>query len=103
MIRTSNEKLTTNALIAWLRQQPADAEYVWQDPVFCMMGRYLADNGSCWGEVAYSDLPGYEQIAGEKPWTFGAALARAEALQLPAPMPQIAHQPEKTRELVVTG
>lgn len=77
--------LTVENLKTWLRQQPSDGEYVWSDPVYCLVGRYLADNGSEWGAAQYSDIPGYEQIAGEKPWTYGAALARAEALALPAP------------------
>jgi hypothetical protein len=94
--------LTRDALIDWLRQQPADEEYVWQDPVFCLMGRYLADNSSRWGDVGYSDMPHYEEIAGQKPWTFGAALERAEALkQLPSPAAFAAPvQEEKSRELV---
>jgi len=90
--------LTTNSLIEWLRQQPADGEYVWSDPVFCMMGRYLADHGSQWGDVGYHDMPHYEEIASVKPWTYGAALERAEALKaLPAPIsvPLITHQPHR--------
>lgn len=81
-------ELTVDALIPWLRKQQPDAEYIWSDPVFCMMGRFLADHGSQWGEVAYSDMPHYEQIAGAKPWTYGAALKRAERLALPAPTSQ---------------
>jgi hypothetical protein len=74
-----------HALINWLRQQPPDEEYIWQDPVKCLMGRYLKANGSRWGEGAYSEMPYYDAIAHEKPWTYGAALERAEALQLPPP------------------
>ena len=85
-----NTLVTTEALTEWLRKQAPDDEYVWQDPVFCLMGRYLADNNSRWGEFAYSDMPHYEEIAGEKPWTFGAALERAERLALPPPPLQIA-------------
>jgi hypothetical protein len=77
---------TRDALIAWLRTQPADKEYIWSDPVFCLMGQYLADNASCWGAFSYSDMPDYYKIAQTKPWKFGAALKRAEALQrLPSP------------------
>jgi hypothetical protein len=86
---------TTEALTEWLRGQPPDGEYVWSDPVFCLMGHYLADNGACWGERSYSDLPHYEEIAHEKPWTFGAALERAEALALPAPALQLEDKREK--------
>lgn len=78
--------LTEAALIDYLKGQDPDREYTWQDPAFCLVGNYLRDNGSCWGTVAYSDLPNYEAIAKEKPWTFGAALQRAEALKaLPPP------------------
>jgi hypothetical protein len=84
---------TIEALTGWLRKQPPDQEYVWQDPVFCLMGHYLADNDSRWGERSYSDMPGYEEIAQAKPWTFGAALERAEALKaLPPPPLQIEHK-----------
>lgn len=89
---------TIDALTGWLRKQPPDAEYVWSDPVFCLVGHYLADNGACWGERSYSDIPHYEEIAKEKPWTFGAALERAEALKaLPPPPLQLA--PPTAREL----
>jgi hypothetical protein len=96
----SNELLDTDKLTGWLKNQPPDGEYVWSDPVFCLMGRYLADNGSEWGAMQYSDLPLYEEIAKEKPWTFGAALERAEALKaLPPPPLQIA-APVEAREPV---
>lgn len=81
---------TIDALTGWLRKQDPGEEYVWQDPVFCLMGRYLADNQASWGERSYSDVPHYEEIAGTQPWTFGAALERAEKLALPAPALQIA-------------
>jgi hypothetical protein len=89
MERPRTELYRLDALVEWLRAEVAagrgEEEYIWQDPVYCMMGRYLADHGSGWGEVAYSELPGYEAIAGAKPWTLGAALGRAERLALPAP------------------
>ena len=91
--------LDQNSLIDWLKQQPPEGEYVWSDPVFCLMGRYLADNDSAWGAVQYSDMPHYEEIAQTKPWTFGAALERAEAIKaLPAPPLQITQQ-EKESDL----
>jgi len=86
-----SELLDSDKLIAWLRTQPPDEEYVWQDPVYCLMGRYLASEGSHWGEFSYSAaMPHYHEIAETKPWTFGAALQRAEALKaLPQPPLQI--------------
>ena len=86
-----------------MRKQDPDKEYVWSDPVFCLMGQYLADNGSSWGERSYSDMPYYYEIAHQKPWTFGAALQRAEGvkemLALPAPTPQL----EDKRETVTVA
>jgi hypothetical protein len=78
---------TNDELIDFLKGQDPDGEYVWQDPVYCLMGRYFSAKGqSGWGETIYSDMPNYDAIAGQKPWTFGAALVRAEALkQLPPP------------------
>lgn len=79
-------ELTLEALIAWLRQQPPDQEYTWQDPAFCLVGRYRAAHGGNWGEVSYSELPHYDEIAQTKPWNMGAALERAEAVKaLPPP------------------
>jgi hypothetical protein len=86
---------TLDALTGWLRKQPPDQGYIWQDPVYCLMGEYLRDNGASWGERSYSDMPHYEEIAAEKPWTFGAALERAEALALPEPALQLEDKREK--------
>ena len=85
----SNEKL-----IAWLREQPPEEEYVWSDPVFCLMGRYITDVGTPADLYAYNGMPNYREIAETKPHTFGAALERAEQLALPPPALQIEHQPE---------
>jgi hypothetical protein len=83
-------ELSIAAIMQWLRSQPPAGEYTWQDPVFCLVGRYLADHGSQWGVVSYSDMPEYHRIAGSKPWTYGAALERAqEVLALPAPTPAL--------------
>jgi len=88
-----SELLESDKLIAWLRTQPPDGEYQWSDPVFCLMGRYIADVGTPKDLYAYSDMPNYHEIAETKPWTFGAALQRAEALKaLPPPPLQIEHQ-----------
>jgi hypothetical protein len=87
-----SELLDSDKLIAWLRQQPADEEYQWSDPVKCLMGRYITDVGTPADLYAYSEMPHYHEIAETKPWTFGAALQRAEAfreLAPPAPVLQI--------------
>lgn len=72
--------LTIEKLITWLQQQNPDQTYTWQDPVKCLVGHYLADHNSHWGEVSYSNLPHYHLIAETQPHTFGAALARAQEL-----------------------
>jgi hypothetical protein len=93
-----SELLDADSLIAWLRKQPPELEYVWSDPVFCLMGHYVRDMGTPKDLYAYGDMPHYHEIAEVKPHTFGAALQRAEALKaLPAPALQIE---DKTRELV---
>ena len=93
--------LTTQALASWLRSQPADGTYTWSDPVFCLIGHYMADNNSSWGSAQYSDLPNYELIAKTEPHTFGAALERAEQLlALPAPVAEPMPAPIPELELV---
>jgi hypothetical protein len=92
--------LTIDALVKWLEAQRPDQEYMWQDPTYCLVGHYLRDHGSSWGSVAYSELPHYDEIAGAKPWTYGAALERAksvtaqETLALPPPSHPAANSPE---------
>lgn len=101
MSRDNTALLNPDSLVDWLRQQPPDGEYIWQDPVFCMMGRYLADHDSRWGEFSYSEMPNYDAIAGKKPWTFGAALERAEALkQLPPPAKESDHVIEEVAQAI---
>ena len=80
MAQPKHPELTIEALTAWLRKQDPDQEYVWSDPAFCLMGHYMAAHDSSWGTVSYSELPNYYEIAAAKPWNFGAALKRAEAL-----------------------
>ena|SRR5262252_1987030 len=94
----SKKLMNADSLIEWLRDQPPDEEYIWQDPVKCLMGRYVTDRGTPKDLYAYNYMPYYHEIAEVKPHTFGAALERAEALKaLPPPALQIE---DKTRELV---
>ena|SRR5215510_3770873 len=77
---------THDELIDYLKTKDPKGEYVWQDPVFCLMGNFYRDhNIDGWSRVIYSDMPDYGIIAGEKPWTFGAALDRAQALRAEKP------------------
>lgn len=94
--------LSIAALASWLRNQPGEKTYTWSDPVFCLVGHYLADNQSQWGNAQYSDIPNYELIAKTEPHTFGAALERAEALlALPTPALTIEHQPIEPTDISV--
>ena len=102
--RKLDELLTVDKLTGWLGKQDPGGEYVYSDPVFCLMGRYLADNDIEWGAGAYSELPGYYAIAAEKPWNFGAALQRAQGVQealkaLPPPALQIEGQATEILDL----
>lgn len=90
MRKPEHPPLTLVAITQWLETKPPEQEYIWQDPTECVVGHYLRDHGSSWGTVAYSDMPNYHEIAGAKPWTFGAALERAKTLALlPSPAPAI--------------
>lgn len=66
-------------LKAWLRKQPADGVYDFQSASWCLMGQYF-DACGCPHERTYYDMPNYLEIASAKPWTFGDALKRLEAV-----------------------
>ena len=93
------DPFSTEALVEWLRKQPADQEYAYGDPCGCLLARYLQSavnstvsvSSSRWfmiGPISAeyeTELPkGWNDISLGRPsqgaWTFGAALARAEAL-----------------------
>jgi hypothetical protein len=65
-------------VVDWMRRQPADADYDWQHPDRCIVGRFLAAKGLARQAVDYAEMPHYHEITEPKPWTFGAALKRAE-------------------------
>ncbi len=79
-------------LIAWLETMPIDEEYNWNNcQGACLIGQYMAAQGIGWYEKlngrsdaysAFCDLThvDWSPIALRRPWTFGAALARAKAL-----------------------
>jgi len=99
MSEKPNELFSRDKLIAWLRKQDPSQGYVWSDPVFCLMGRYVTEEGTAADLYGYSEVPDYHEIAETKPHTFGAALQRAlecreAALALPSPLLQIEHQPQ---------
>lgn len=98
--RKLDELMTIDKLTGWLKDQPPGGEYVWSDPVNCLMGKYLAAHDIEWGTGAYSEMPEYHWIAAAQPWTFGAALARAQELKaLPPPALQIEASPIEVLDL----
>lgn len=77
---------TLEGLIAWAATQPADREYDWKDCAHCFVGEYVkavTGNDRPSEEIIFGSLfPSidiYFDVAGERPWTFGAALERAHA------------------------
>jgi len=80
-----------SSLIDWLGRQDPKAEYDYVDGAVCMVARYLQFRGikgaGCDSDFAYIpgaigplDLPpAWDEIAKERPWTFGAAICRARA------------------------
>lgn len=76
--------LTLKNLIVWLRKKPARGQYVWHEPTNCVIGQWLRASGTpdteIWAKsvhLAKDDL--FTAIALNGPYTFGAALKRAEA------------------------
>ncbi len=90
---TKANPFTLESLIAWLEKQPADTTYCfWDYSGHCLLSSYLSAMGrnpnpsrrdyvlvSRLDRRASDDIGG--QIALAQPWTYGAALERARALQ----------------------
>lgn len=95
----SHPPLTIEALTTWLAKQDPGQPYTWQDPVKCLMGLYLADHGSAWGGIAYSNLDGYYEIAQTQPHTLGDAHKRALEYSKQRALPT----PPANAELMVTS
>lgn len=74
---------TREALIAWLKTKPADDKYYWPSCTDCLLGIYCRERGI--RDVRFTEICGgvlaYHYIAASQPWTFGAALRRAEEYQ----------------------
>jgi len=86
-------------LIAWLETQDPNGAYDWfapwvavdwivpdRDPRPCLWGQFCQDTGAAITEIV-TPVPRDDllKIGRDKPWTFGAALARAR--QLPDELP----------------
>jgi hypothetical protein len=77
--------MTLENLIAWLEVQPTDGTYDWRCPEGCLIAHYLTDRLGALPEYSthlYQSMPHYHAIAAHEPWTFGAALERANSFHL---------------------
>lgn len=97
-----------SSIVDWLREQPADGRYIWPDPNECLAACYLRsvtgvrhpcdDFGGKYVKV-FDGAPSnwnYGYIGATLPWTFGAALARAEQVlagYVPEPLDVALHEP----------
>lgn len=88
------------SFIAWLETKPSSEHYDFGDcKGGCLLGQYMAFIGIPWGKASpltWVDTPYFktaEQVFGpldnfpvlhSRPWTFGAALARAREFAHPA-------------------
>jgi hypothetical protein len=67
-------------LIAWLEKQPQDKLYDWSDAGICVLGQFAAAMGAEDAELeslALSNIAPFDDIALNRPYTFGDALKRA--------------------------
>lgn len=89
---TKADPFTLESLIGWLEKQPADKGYQWADCDRCLVGVYLSAvlGESANGSETYHRHDKFMDanpsaftagLAISKPHTFGAALARARAIQ----------------------
>ena len=89
----ADSRFTLPALVAWLRTKPGNETYCYMSNGKCLIGQYLKERcgisepsvgGENWrksGSLDRYPLPvGWNAIAMYSPWTFSAALARAERL-----------------------
>lgn len=92
--QTKADPLKIETLIAWLEKQPASLEYCYEDTAVCLLAQYFAFTEG--REVARTgtftvgfkdgnpglefDVAWHNRIAGQEPFTFGAALDRASKL-----------------------
>jgi hypothetical protein len=85
-----DDLLQLDRLAAWLEKQPPQAAYDYCDPMSCAAAQYLSQNGvtglAVMVEFGIDPQPGDQHwliynVVGLSPYTFGAALERARALQ----------------------
>src|SRR3990167_4295889 len=77
--KPQHDTFSLEGLAAWLRTQPGEREYDWEDGADCLGCRYV-------GMYQYSRLSRALHLVEaihvlyRKPWTYAAALERCEAL-----------------------
>jgi hypothetical protein len=76
---TKADPFSLASLIAWLEKQPAETEYSYIDPRFCVIGQWRKAMGAVDVVVSLWNAPmnKFWAIAISQPRTFGAALTRA--------------------------
>jgi hypothetical protein len=85
-VETKTDPLSLKAFVAWLEKQPPDTEYnYWCTTGECLLDTYISQvtgKPSRPSELHHEVCGGksnYYEIAMPRPWTYGAALARARA------------------------
>lgn len=90
---TKADPFTLESLIAWLEKQPANGEYEFISHMKCALAQWLrsidpeAESSHMKSSYCYDvdgashDFESFKDIVGTLPYTFGAALERARALQ----------------------
>ena len=85
-----DDPFSLKSLIAWLEKQPADRAYEFYDCDACLIAEYLravkgwetpANHTSSYVTGFFGSMEEYHGVAARWPWTFGAALERARALE----------------------
>lgn len=94
MLMNPRWAISRQSFIGWLETQNPDQEYNWRDgDGRCLFGQYMQHLGIPWSWETYQDIgvklfgrwdgtsyPNHG-VAACAPWTFGAALARARAVE----------------------
>ncbi len=81
------DPLTLDGLIKWLKMQHPKGGYNFHSAGTCLLDQYIkyaTGKSGYSGHLHFKICGGddqYMKIAGEKPWTFGAALKRAKAVR----------------------
>ncbi len=93
MLHDPKKNLSLVDMIDWLEAQPPEGEYAWNSTRSCLVAQYIkARTGAktAFDVIGYEQIfPGmnvseqlrnYQRVGSTLPWTFGAALERANKL-----------------------